>query len=467
MSDSETRETPPENPEALFLRASQLHAAGRLEEAKAVIQAMLATTPNHAGALNLLAIIFGQQGDLGRACDLVAQAIDHDGANPIYHRNLCELRRQNDHAASAMEAGRRAVALAPEDLVARMNLAMAEQDALALEAAVANADFVLARDAENGSAHFLKAQVALMQGAFAEGWEEYRWRWKIPGAERPHPAGSVPEWDGATMAGTLLLIADQGFGDMIQFSRFLPWARERCDQLVLACPRDISDLMRRLVPEARVVTELNAAKDVAAYEVFSSLPGLAGTRLGSVPLADGYLTVDPVRQSRWHKRLAQLAPGPNRLVGLVWAGRREHRGDRMRSMPLAAFQPLLALPGVTYIALQKSEPVAQIGRYFGPAPLINLGPELEDFDDTAAVLTELDLLVSVDTSVVHLAGALGRPAHALLPFRPDWRWLLGRSDTPWYESVTLWRDEAPRTRPATVARLAEFLAKTWEVSAVA
>ena len=452
---------------AQFGQASQLHAAGRMEEAKAVLHALLAAAPAHAGALNLLGVVHGQQGDLTEACRLVERAIAADEANPIYFRNLCELRRQNDDAVNAMVAGRRAVALAPEDLVARTNLAMAEQDALALDEAVANADFVLARDPGNGSAHFLKAQIALMRGDYPQGWAEYAWRWKIPGAEKPKPAVAMPDWDGGKVDGGLLLIADQGFGDMIQFSRFLPWARGRCERLLLGVPRDLRGLMERLVPDAIFVNDLSAVADAAACEVFSSLAGLAGSTLETIPGSDGYLTADPGKRERWRRRLAQLAPGPNRRVGLVWAGRREHRGDRMRSMRLEVFRPLLEMAGVTFVSLQKAEAVAQIGRYFGPAPLVNLGPELEDFDDTAAVLSELDALVSVDTSVVHLAGALGLGAHVLVPYRPDWRWLMVRADTPWYAQVRLWRDEAPGTRAATVARVAEWLAAGAGLSAAA
>ena len=445
-----------ETPDALFAEASRLHAAGRLDAARPVLQRLLAAAPAHAAGLNLLGITLGQQGDLAGGCALVEQALAAGGDHPVYLRNLCELRRQGDDPFGAMQAGRRAVAIAPLDTIARLNLAMAEQDALELDAAAGNAAMVLAAEPENASAHFLRAQVALLRGEFPEGWREYAWRWRIPGASQPR-AAEVPDWDGAPLTGGLLLIGDQGFGDMLQFARFLPWAQGRCDALTVSCPRELRGLLQRLVPDARCIVDLAQAGPVAAQTTFSSLPGLAAAAPGSIPGAEGYLRADPGRVARWAARLTQLAPGPNRRIGLVWAGSREHRADRQRSTRLGVFAPLLSQPGTTFVCLQKGESVGQIAGCFGPAPLVNLGPELEDFDDTAAVLLELDGLITVDTSVAHLAGALGRTVDVLLPFRPDWRWLLGRTDTPWYGSMRLWRDSAPGTRPATIERLAAAL----------
>jgi hypothetical protein len=447
-----------ETPEALFAEASRLHAANRLDAAKPVLRRLWAATPAHAAGLNLLGITLGQQGDLAGGCALVEQALEAGGDHPVYLRNLCELRRQADDAAGAVQAGRRAVAMAPQDTIARLNLAMAEQDALELDAAGANAATVLATEPDNASAHFLRAQLALLQGAFAEGWREYAWRWRIPGASQPRAPGEVPDWDGAAVDGDLLLIGDQGFGDMIQFARYLPWAQSRCTSLTFCCPRDLRGLFQRLVPEARCHADLAQAGAVAAQANFSSLPGLAGATAETLPGADGYLRADAGRVGRWAARLDQLAPGPNRRIGLVWAGSREHRADRQRSMRLALCEALLNLPGSTFVCLQKGDPVGQIAACFGPAPLVNLGPELEDFDDTAAVLMALDRVVTVDTSVAHLAGALGRSVDVLLPYRPDWRWLLERADTPWYASMQLWRDRRPGDRAATIERVAAALA---------
>lgn len=446
-----------QTPDDLFALASQLHAQGRLEETKTVLQRLLAAAPDHATALNLMGIACGQQGDLPTGCGYVERAIAIAGDQPIFLRNLCELRRQNDDAFNAVTAGRRAVAVAPDDLIARLNLAMAEQDALDLDAALDNALSVAAIEPENGSAHFLIAQVALMRGDLPLGWKEYAWRWKIPGADRPRPAAEVPDWSGAPIEGTLLLIADQGFGDILQFARYLPWARSRCGTLIIGCPRDVRGLIQRLMPDTKVVSDVSGLETADAFEVFSSLPGLAGATLETI-LPGGYLATDPARVARWRHRLDQVAPPPNRRIAIAWAGRREHRADRMRSMPLGSFAPLFELPRTTYVSVQKGEPVGQVGGYFGPAPLVNLGPEIEDFDDTAAVLSLVETLVCVDTSVAHLAAAMGRPVWLLSRINGCWRWLTGRDDSPWYPSLRVYRQTTPCDWAPVVARLCRDLA---------
>ena len=446
----------------LFEEASRHYAANRLDDAKVVLGQLLAAEPHHAQGLNLLGITIGGSGDPAGGCGWVEQAIAADGGNVVYLRNLCELRRQAGDPFGAVTAGRRAIAAAPDDGVAAMNLAMAEQDALELDSADTRAARVLRDQPDNASAHFLRAQIALLRGEFATGWREYAWRWRIPGAERPRPAAATAEWDGTPVAGPLLLIGDQGFGDMIQFCRYLPWAAARCDALVVCCPRELRALIQRWVPDVRCLVDLAQAGQAAAYADFSSLPGLAQTAPDRILHPDGYLRADPSLIRRWSARLDQLAPGPNRRIGLVWAGSKVHRGDRQRSMALRDFAELLVVPGCTFISLQKGEPVGEVGGYLGPpgapwGPLVNLGPELADFDDTAAAVCCLESVVSVDTAVVHLAGALGRPAHVLLPYRPDWRWLLDRAESPWYSKVSLYREERPGARERAVAEVAAAL----------
>jgi hypothetical protein len=187
-----------------------------------------------------------------------------------------------------------------------------------------------------------------------------------------------------------------------------------------------------------------------------SLPLLAGTRLENIPPSP-HLRADPARAAAWQARLDRLLSSGYRRVGLIWAGNRAHTGDRERSMDLASLAALAAVEGVALVALQKGPSQAQVGAYFGRAPLLNLGPELRDFRDTMAVLEALDLLVSVDTGVVHLAGAMGKPAWVLLAFAADWRWLLERDDSPWYPSVRLFRQPAAGDWEAAVAQVVAAL----------
>jgi hypothetical protein len=198
----------------------------------------------------------------------------------------------------------------------------------------------------------------------------------------------------------------------------------------------------------------------AAYVPLSGLPRLAGTRIDSIPATCPYLRADPDLATSWSARLDRLLPPGYRRVGLAWAGRPAHNNDRNRSAALAALSPLAEVPRTALIALQKGPAAAEVGAYLGRAPLLNLGPELHDFRDTAAVLECLDVVVCVDTAVGHLAGALGRPAWLLLAHAPDWRWMTEREDTPWYPSLRLFRQSAPRDWEEPAGRVARELERS-------
>src|SRR5713101_1384476 len=195
-----------------------------------------------------------------------------------------------------------------------------------------------------------------------------------------------------------------------------------------------------------------------AHCPLSSLPRLAGTRRETIPAAIPYVRADPTRVALWAERLDSLLPPDYRRIGIVWAGRPTHHNDRNRSTALATFAPLAEIPGIALVSLQKGAAQAQIGGYWGRAPLVNLGPELRDFADTMAVLECLERVVAVDTSVVHLAGAMGKAASVMLPYAPDWRWLLDRADSPWYPTLQLFRQGPDRSWEAVIGRIAKELA---------
>jgi hypothetical protein len=189
----------------------------------------------------------------------------------------------------------------------------------------------------------------------------------------------------------------------------------------------------------------------------SGLPRLFGTTSENIPAAIPYVKADPVKTEAWRRRLDDLAPPGYRRIGLAWAGRPTHGNDFNRSTSLRSMEPLTALDNVAYISLQKGAAQSEIGRYFGAAPLINLGAEIRDFTDTMAILAGLDRVVAVDTGVVHLAGAMGIPTSVLLPYAPDWRWLLGRSDSPWYPGMILHRQTKPGDWAGAVRQAASLI----------
>jgi hypothetical protein len=231
---------------------------------------------------------------------------------------------------------------------------------------------------------------------------------------------------------------------VIQFSRYIAWARERCPNIAVACSAEMIPLLRQIAPGATAFARWQACPDYAAFCALSGLPRLAGTRVENVPVPIPYLHADPARVAQWAARLDGLVPKGYRRIGLIWAGRPTHNNDRNRTALLADLAPIGNVPGIALLALQKGPKTGQAGGWYGRAPLINLGAEIQDYDDTMAILANIERLVTVDTSVAHLAGAMGRPVWIMLPFAPDWRWLLRRADTPWYPSVRLFRQSTVR-----------------------
>jgi hypothetical protein len=280
------------------------------------------------------------------------------------------------------------------------------------------------------------------------------------------PPTDKPQWDGKPFSdATLLLIADQGFGDVIQFGRYIPWAVERCPDIVVACAPEMEPVLRQLHPGLRMFQNWQLCPPYRAYAALSGLPRLHGTRVDNVPTPGPYLHADPARTAAWGERLDRLSPRSYRRVGIVWAGRPTHNNDRRRSTTLASFAPIAALPRVALVSLQKGPAAEQAGRYFGRAPLINVGAEIQDYDDTMALLACLDVVVTVDTSVGHLAAAMGKPAWIMLATAPDWRWLLTRDDSPWYPSVRLFRQTQARQWGDVMNRVADALRQKFAASA--
>ena len=263
--------------------------------------------------------------------------------------------------------------------------------------------------------------------------------WRGVQARRP-VRRPVQRWGGRKIAGTLLLVADQGFGDVVQFARYIGWAAARCSRLVVAASPEMLPVIAQFPQVAECFATWDRLGDFSAWSVLSDLPGLAGTRAESIPAEMvPYLAARHEDAIAWRARLDELcAPGLKR-VGLVWAGRANHPFDFARSASLAALAPLGEVAGVGWIGLQMGGAEAQLAGQVWRAPLVNLGPEIASYGDTMAIIAGLELVVTVDTSVAHVAGAMGRPCWLMLPRRADWRWGLRGDATPWYPSLRLFR----------------------------
>ena len=438
-----------------------LRLAGRLETerdyagADRLLTRALAAVPDHPDALHLSGIVAFRLGRRHEALEKIERAIALGTDIRLYLRNISEVYRSFGRLDDALKAGRRAAALAPDDPICMHNLAVIHYHRLELDACIACTEQALAIDPFMPGPHFQRAEAKLLLGDWEPGWAEYQYRFDLPGNPPLMPPTSQPRWDGKPMeSGTLLLVADQGFGDVIQFGRYIPWAAERCADIAIACAPEVASILRQIHPSAHLFTEWRDCPPFNAFRALSGLPGLHGTRPDNVPCSGPYLRAIPERVGMWKQRLDGLAPGRAQRIGIVWAGRPSHNNDQWRSASLAAFAPVAALPGVTLVSLQKGPAAAQSGRYFGAAPLVNLGTEIADYEDTMAILDAVDLVVTVDTSVAHLAGAMGRPTFILLARAPDWRWLLDRTDTPWYKSVRLFRQTEAGNWPDAMRRVA-------------
>jgi tetratricopeptide (TPR) repeat protein len=437
---------------------SQFEQANKLDEADDLATRALKAVPEHPHVLHMAGIVAYRKGRINQAIEMMEKSMAIAPNVPLYPRNMCEIYRGAGRLDDAVTVGRKAIELAPQDSRAYFNLALIHYERLELADSVAVCDQSLALDPEFAEAHFEKAEALLLGGNLAEGWESYEWRFKLKQAEGMLPKTDKPQWDGSPLpAGRLLLVADQGFGDCIQFGRLIPWAAERAPNPVLACSGDLTPILRQIPGIGRMVTRWEATGEYDAYMPLSGLPRLAGIRTDNVPMSDSYLKPSDALVAEWAKKLDILTPKGKRRIALVWAGRPTHKNDKKRTLKLSAFAPLLARNDIAVITVQKGDQIAQVGGYWGKTPVINLGPDITDFADTMAILRNVERLVSIDTSVAHVAGAIGAPTSLVLPYAPDWRWLLNRDDTPWYKSIKLYRQQKPYDWSGVIERVAADL----------
>jgi tetratricopeptide (TPR) repeat protein len=463
MSGSETPLKPGQRRVTLADALTQIAAferENRLEEADDLANRVLKAAPEHPHVLHMAGIAAYRRGRIDEAIARMEKSMQLAPNVALYPRNMCEIYRGAGRLDDALRSGQRAVELSPEDSRAYFNLALIHYERLELDEAIAVSEKALALDPEFPEAHFEKAEALLLAGRLAEGWESYEWRFKLKQAEGMLPKTGKPQWNGEPLdAGKLLIVADQGFGDCIQFARLIPWVATRAPAPILACSHDLVPILRQVPGPARIVTSWDHAGDYDCYIPLSGVPRLAGITPENIPDRGPYLAAKPEQIEFWRGKLDRLAAPGKRRIALVWAGRPTHKNDRKRTLKLAQFAPLFALPEITLVTVQKGEQISQAGSYYGAAPLLNLGPEIDDFTDTMAILKNVEHLVTIDTSVAHIAGAIGVPTSLVLPYAPDWRWLLNRNDTPWYSSVKLYRQERPYDWSGVMERVAKDLGR--------
>ncbi|MDD2898666.1 MAG: tetratricopeptide repeat protein [Desulfuromonadaceae bacterium] len=350
-----------------------------------------------------------------------------------------------------------AIAEDPDFVQALYNLANALVQSGRPQEAIGSVREIIRLDPAHADAHWLLGMLLLLQGEYSEGWKEYEWRWQAERFLAGLPDLGRPLWDGSPLGGkTLLIQMEQGRGDILQFVRFAPLAAAKGCRVVVSAVPELVSLLSTADGVSQAVDQYEQLPDFDAYIPAMSLPLVLGITLESLPSQIPYLHPDPRLVEIFRRKMP--ADGLFR-VGLVWQGATENRDNHNRSCALTEFLPLLELEGVVFYSLQIGDGSEQLKNLSGNIKVIDLTNHIHDFADTAALIDNLDLVISVCTSVAHLSGAIGKPVWTLLHFASDWRWLLERSDSPWYPSMTLIRQTAPGDWAGVIARVTQDLAQ--------
>ena len=427
----------PDFAEALANLGVALHDQGNLDEAVACQRRALELKPDFAAALANLGIVLRDQGHLDEAVDCCRRAVQLKPDTAAALTNLGVALRDQGKLDEAVACQRRALELKPDFADAHNNLGVALLTQGKLGEAVACYDRAIQWKADCADAHFNRSLSWLLAGDFQRGWPEYEWRWQTK--RYPRPPFGQPLWDGRPLQGkTILLYVEQGMGDAIQFIRYARQVRQAGARVIVECQKPLV----RLLAGCSGVDELfGQGSYLPFFDVHTSLlslPGIFHTSPETIPADVPYLFADSGLVEHWRKALGATA---GFKIGIVWRGSPTFRNDHARSLPLSCFESLAGVPDVRLVSLQKGAGAEELPGLAGRFAVTDLGSGLRDFADTAALLVNLDLVVTCDTAVAHLAGALGAAVWVALPLVPDWRWRLDRDDSPWYPTMRLFRQK--------------------------
>lgn len=473
----------PDDDDAMAVLGQLYKLKNDLDRAANYYRRAIAINPRHVWAMNNLALIQQDRGDQAGALKLLEHAESLDLNRVDIMCNIGRLLHEMGQYGKAIDYLQRAIALQPDFAITYNNLGsalrlgqrVAEAEAAytaalermpTLAEALSNRGIVrgeMGRVAESvadfqkamelapdfGEAHFGYGMVLLSIGDYEHGWAEYQWLWRY--SERAARAKSFvePRWNGSDLAGkTILVYAEQGFGDTIHFCRFIPALVKRGGKVIFECQPPLVSLMKSLGTPCQIVRQ---GETLPGFDVQIPLPGLPfalEVRLQTLGRQAPYLRPSDELIEQWRNKIAGSA---GLRVGIAWAGSPKHSDDRLRSMPAEKLKPLLDLPGMSFFSLQKDAVVDEAWR------VADHTNGFRDFSDAAALICNLDLVISVDTAILHLAGALGKPAWALLAFSNDWRWMRDRDDSPWYPTIKLWRQRTAGDWDELIERVRQAL----------
>jgi tetratricopeptide (TPR) repeat protein len=479
----------PDHAEALHLLGVLARQSGHSDAAVKLIRQAIRLKPDHAAAHGNLGNALKDLGQLDEAVVCYRQAIrlmpDHADAHCNLGNALKDLGQLDEAIASyrhairlkpdfaeaqsnlgsaltgmgrfgeAVVACRQAARLKPDLPEAHNNLGNALQGKGQFEEAIAALRQAIVLNPKLPEAHNNLAFALLARGDFEQGWEEYEWRWKCKDLP-PARNFAQPQWDGCPLEGrTLLLHTEQGLGDAIQFIRYVPLVAQRGGITIIECQAELQRLFQTVAGRCEVVARSQPLPAFDLHCPLLSLPGVFGTNLANIPNIVPYLSPDPALVDAWNRTLG--SPDGQLRVGLAWAGSPRFKADRTRSLNLQQLALFVAVRGVKFYSLQKGPAGEQAKNPPPGLELVDLGPQLNDFADTAAVMSLMDLIITTDTSVPHLAGALARPVWVMLQLVPDFRWLLEREDSPWYPSMRLFRQPCGGDWDSVITRVVETL----------
>jgi tetratricopeptide (TPR) repeat protein len=431
-------------------RGSALLNLNRIDEALACFDAVIAREPSNILALICRgnACIKDKRFDDALTCYEQALALDPDNPSALTDRGVALALL--DRFEEAITSHEQALRIGPHIISAHVNRGNAMLKLSRLQEALEAYTEALAREPVNPDANFNAALTRLCLGDYGEGWKQYEHRWRTKHFAGCRPDYPQPMWRGEDIAGKrIVLNSEQGLGDVIQFVRYAPLVAARGAEVILAVPRALAMLVATVPGISRVVANGDSLPDFDLFCPMMSLPLVFGTELETVPANVPYLQPFEDRLAAWQPRL----PDNGRVrVGVCWAGNPDFGNDRNRSISLESFAALFGVPGIDFVSLQKDVSPAQVA-LLDQHGVLRLGEQFGDFADTAAVVAMLDVVIAVDTSVVHLAGAMGKVTALLIPFSPDWRWLLNRSDSPWYPTLRIFRQPAIGDWESPLARL--------------
>lgn len=438
---------------------SVLQAKGDLAGALSSYQQAVRLQPDFPDAYNNLGVALQAHGETDEAVSALQQARHLQPRNAVIHYNLgnaaCALGRFDD----ASTYFRQALALDPNLAEAHSNLGVVLNDQGKLNEALASYDRAVALKPDYAEAHKNRGMLLLKMGDFDAGWPEYEWRLATRKDKQLWWTSDLPQpqWNGASFQGQSLLVhTEQGLGDTIQFIRYLPQVQARGGKVLIACPGPFHRLFYGFAGVEMLPLEPEQVRSLSVdWQIpLPSLPHVFGTKLGTIPNQVPYLQVPAILLDKWRRRVDRTRYN----IGIAWAGTPHHSETRnqyrRRACDLHTFTTLMRFSGVSFFSLQKDQNESTIT---DELRLVDYSSEFTDLAETAALVANLDLIISVDTSVAHLAGALGRPVWTLLPYAADWRWLIEKEDTPWYPTMRLFRQQRPGDWQAVLERVAAEL----------